>query len=349
LQIADSVFVAILDGVSGAVRYKTPWPEMVSDFARSSTRIHLSVAYLDGVNPAVITQTGLYENEVFVAYDARLNNLWQFNSFGATSGSGGHRIEVADVDGDGRQEVFDGTTCLNADGTLRWSIYRQHPDIVSIHDYLPDRPGLEVFYVVESSVHAGVYMVAADDGEVIWKVNREDDPRWTHGHRGWTADIWSGSKGIECVSNRAGHDDHNLILFAAAGDVLLEPFPSGLVPLEWDGDQTRELLATENFSIGNFDGREVIPVETVVNLPPNSTLMMVADLYGDFRDELVLQSTDAQNRRFISVVTACSRTGNRYITPTVSLDYRLWLARNMGGGYRSIYDHVLEEARALPE
>ena len=50
--------------------HKTKWPDMVSDFAKSSTRIHLSVAYLDGRHPAVVTQTGLYENEVFVAYDA---------------------------------------------------------------------------------------------------------------------------------------------------------------------------------------------------------------------------------------------------------------------------------------
>jgi hypothetical protein len=140
LQIGDEVYVAILDGMTGQVKYKTKWPDMVSDFAKSSTRIHLSIAYLDGKHPAVVTQTGLYENEVLVAYDNQLKELWRFNSFAETSGSGGHKIEVADVDGDGCQEVFDGTTCLNHDGTVRWSIYRQHPDIVSIHDYLPERP-----------------------------------------------------------------------------------------------------------------------------------------------------------------------------------------------------------------
>jgi len=190
LQMGDSVYVAILNGMTGEVRYKAPWPEMVSDFYRSSTRIHMSVAYLDGKHPAVVTQTGLYENEVFVAFDHQLKQLWCFESFAETSGSGGHKIEVADVDGDGKQEVFNGTTCLNHDGTLRWSIYRGHPDKVSIHDYLPDRPGLEVFYIVESDVGAGVYMVDANSGQVVWKVNREDDPRWTHGHVGWTANIW---------------------------------------------------------------------------------------------------------------------------------------------------------------
>ncbi len=347
LQIGDTNYVAILDGLTGRLKHKTAWPEMVSDFARSSTRIHLSIAYLDREQPAVITQTGLYENEVFVAYDAQLRELWRFNSFGETSGSGGHKIEVADVDGDGRQEIFDGTTCLSPDGTIRWSIYRQHPDIVSIHDHLPERPGLEVFYIVESSIHTGVYMVDANSGEVIWKVNREDDPRWTHGHRGWSADIWDGSPGMECVSNRAGHNDYNLILFSADGRVLLEPFPHGYIPVEWDGDDTRELLNSGDYRIGNFNGSEILPAAAgQPDLPENSQVLMVADLYGDFRDELVLLATDENQRKFVMVATATQPVQQRQVTPTEDLDYRLWLARNMGGGYRSIYDRPLLQQRA---
>ena len=340
LQVGDAVYVAVLDGMTGAVKHKTPWPEMVSDFYKSSTRIHMSVAYLDGEHPAVVTQTGLYENEVFVAFDAQLREMWRFDSFAETNGSGGHKIEVADVDGDGKQEIFDGTTCLNHDGTVQWSIYRQHPDIVSIHDYLLDRPGLEVFYIVESSVHAGVYMVDAASGQIIWKVNREDDPRWTHGHTGWTSDIWAGSPGIECVSNRAGHNDRNLILFSADGRTLLEPFPYGHTPLEWDGDPTRELL--RNGKIGNFDGKQIVPAtKDQPEFPKNSQIMMVADLYGDFRDELVLSVTDDDGGKHIAVVAATHPTDRRYVAATENRDYRLWLARNMGGGYRSIYDRVL--------
>ena len=286
-----------------------------------------------------------YSEGTFGAYDAQLKPLWQFDSLAETNGSGGHKIEVADVDGDGKQEVFDGTTCLNHDGTVRWSIYRLHPDIVSIHDYLPERPGLEVFYIVESSVHAGVYMVDANSGDVIWKVNRADDPRWTHGHRGWTADIWAGSPGIECISNRAGHNDHNLILFSADGRVLLEPFPSGYLPLEWDGDSTRELWDGARRSIGDFDGQQVVAaVGSEPLLPGRSGLLMVADLYGDFRDELVLSTTEADGKKSITVVTAHQPVGHKFLTPTERLDYRLWLGRNMGGGYRSIYDWPLTSA-----
>jgi len=343
MQIGDQVFVTILDGLTGELKHKAPWPDMVSDFQKSSTRIHMSVAYLDGQHPAVVTQTGLYENEVFVAFDRELNELWRFESLGATNGSGGHKIEVADVDGDGKQEVFNGTTCLNSDGTLRWSIYKQHPDIVSVHDYLPDRPGLEVFYIVESSIHAGVYMVDADDGEIIWKLNREDDPAWTHGHRGWTADIWEGSPGIECISNRQGHNDHHMLLFSASGTLLQEPFPDGYVPIEWDGDLTRELITNSGRTLANYNGKAPVPVIGVSPNPlENGSFRMSADLVGDFRDELVLITQYEDGSRGVAVVVATDAMDKKYVHARGDLEYRLWLARNMGGGYPSVYDRELE-------
>lgn len=343
LQLGDSVFVTILDGMTGDIKCKAPWPDMATDNRRSSTRIHLSVGYLDGVHPAVVTQTGLYENEIFVAFDSNLKKLWQFDSFAETNGSGGHKIEMADVDGDGKQEVFNGTTCLNNNGSIRWSIYRQHPDIVSIHDFLPDRPGLEVYYVVESNAHAGVYMVDADSGEVIWKINREDDPRWTHGHVGWASDIWDGSPGIECMSNRSGHSDNVQVLFSSTGEILAEPFPR-YNPIEWDGKPTRELLIDNGRRIGKFDGKNVVDIlGEQPNSIPGAGLKMVADLYGDFRDELVLQKKGEDGRYEIMVVTSVQPVNERFVAPTETLDYRLWLARNMGGGYASVYYQKLEK------
>lgn len=345
LQIGDEVYVAILNGMTGELLHKAPWPAMATDFIKSSTRIHLSIAYLDGVHPAVITQTGVYENEVFVAFDAQLKQLWKFDSFLETNGSGGHKIEVADVDGDGRQEVLDGTTCLNPDGTLRWSIYKMHPDVVSIHDHMPDHPGLEIFYLVETNAHAGAYMVEAASGKILWKSNRDDDPVWSHGHMGWSADIWEGSPGIECLFTRAGHKDSNLLLFSADGHKILEHFPTGWTPLEWDGDATHELINTSDFTIGDFDGKQIVPkTEGNPHPPEHSALLMVADLCGDFRDELVVSGTTSSGEPVISVVTATAPITTRYLAPSRTLDYRLWVSRNMGGGYAAVYTQPLAEA-----
>jgi rhamnogalacturonan endolyase len=169
LQDGDDVFVAVLDGMTGEVKRRTAWARMATDFSKSSTRIHMAIAFLNGRTPAIVTQTGLYENEIFEAFDPELKKLWRFESFGDTSGSGSHHIDIADVDGDGTDEVFDGTTVLNGDGTVRWSIYREHPDIVAIKRFLPGSKKRQVYYAVESTVHAGAYLVDAATGKIIWK------------------------------------------------------------------------------------------------------------------------------------------------------------------------------------
>jgi len=344
LQVGEDNYVAILDGMSGKLINKTLWDRMATDLSRSSTRIQMSVAYLDGKSPVIITQTGIYENEIISAYDKNLKKLWTYKSFMETSGTGGHKVEIADVDGDGKQEVIYGTTCLNSDGTFRWSIYRQHPDIISIHDYVPRRPGLEICFIVESSAHAGIYMVDANNGEVIWKSNHEDDSVWSHGHSGWTADIWEGSPGMECVTNRAGQNDKTYILFSSEGKRLSEKFPAGYTPIEWDGDPTRELMGENGKIIGNFNGTEISPVpEESPNPVPKSSVQFTADLCGDFRSEIVINGIDIDGRPAIMVITAPKSIDKRYVTPSQDIDYKLWLARNKGGGYGSVYEYNLKD------
>lgn len=332
--------LGVLDGLSGKLLRAVPWPEMLTDFAKSSTRIHMAVAYLDGKSPAIVTQTGLYENEVFTAYDAALRRLWEFRSVGPTNGSGSHRIEVADVDGDGRDEVFDGTTCLHPDGTVRWSIYREHPDIVAIRDFLPERPGLEVFYAVESSRHAGAYLVDASTGKILWKMNREDDSRWTHAHHGWVADVWEGSPGIECFTNRDGHPGRETVLFSASGKVLFEGLAVSWKPVEWDGAPGRELVSPDGREVGRFDGARVAPLPAGPALGElgRARVVMVADLWGDFRDEIVLAGAGPDGRFAVHVVTNAAPAASRRVTPRADRHYRLWLARNLIGGYGTYFE-----------
>jgi len=338
VQEGEAVYLGILDGMSGKVLRKTPWPPMLTDFAKSSTRIHLSIAYLDGKRPAIVTQTGLYENEVFVAYDSQLNKLWEFRSTAETNGSGSHHIDIADVDGDGRDEVFDGTTCLNGNGTVRWSIYREHPDIVAIKDFLPDRPGLEVFYAVEPSVHAGAYMVDASSGKILWKINREDDPRWTHAHLGWAADVWKASPGLECFTNRDGHAGKETVLLSASGKILAEPFPN-FMPIEWDGDDVRELMARDGRSIGKFDGRQVAPIPGMSpNESAKGSVAMVGDLAGDFRDEIVVAGPNSEGNFTVSIYSPTTLIRSRKVTRTSQHDYLMWMAHNLTGGYGSYFE-----------
>jgi outer membrane protein assembly factor BamB len=341
LQDGDQVYVAVLDGMTGRVRAKAPWTPMATDFDKSSTRVHMSIAYLDGKHPAIVTQTGLYENEILDAYDANLKKLWQFRSFGETNGSGSHRIEIADVDGDGRDEVFDGTTCLNPNGTVRWSIYREHPDIVEIKHILPGAPGAkgrQVFYAVESNVHAGAYLVDANTGKMIWKLNREDDPRWSHAHIGWASNIFAKSAGMEMLTNRDGHLAKDQVLFSADGKILMNPFPSGWRPVNWTGGEVRDLITTDGRKLGRFTGTGV---DVVPGISPNEaggSCQISADLAGDYRDEIVCIGTNAKGEPRVSIYTNTTPVNSREVARTGNREYQLWLARNMGGGYQSYFE-----------
>ncbi|MBI4624150.1 MAG: SUMF1/EgtB/PvdO family nonheme iron enzyme [Verrucomicrobia bacterium] len=336
-QEGDLVYLAVLNGLTGETLRRTPWTPLVSDFSRSSTRIVLGIAYLDGKTPAIITQSGLYENEIFTAYDGNLKQLWQFKSFGETNGSGAHYIVNADVNGDGRDEVFDGTTCLNADGTVRWSIYAGHPDVVAVKRIIPGRPGRQVFFAVEDNTNAGAYVVDADTGAVLWKSNRENDPRWTHAHTGWVADIFADSPGMEMMTNRDGHLQRDTVLFDAQGKVIMNPWVGGWTPVNWLGGDRREMMSNNGKRLGFFNGATF---EALPDPGPNEgegRVMYAADLAGDFRDELIC-SVSENNRRSVVIYTNTTPIRKRDVTRLADREYRTWLARNLTAGYGSYFE-----------
>lgn len=338
LQEGDNVYLAILDGMTGRVKRKTPWAEMATDFAKSSTRIHVAVAYLNGKTPSVVTQTGLYENEIFEAFDPELKKLWRFESFGETSGSGSHHIDVADVDGDGRDDIVDGTTVIGSDGKLKWSIYREHPDIVAVKHILPNSKGRQVFYAVETSTHAGAYLVDGATGKVLWKHNRETDLRWSHAHTGWVADIDANSPGLEMYTNRDGHPVKDTVLIAADGKILMEQFPSGWKPLNWTGAPVRDLISSDGTRLGHFNGKSIEPLPGKPNELGRGNYVMSADLAGDFRDEVVVMGKTPEGASAVFVYTNTAPVNRRELTRTADREYNLWLAKNIGGGYASYFE-----------
>ncbi|MGA2270090.1 MAG: SUMF1/EgtB/PvdO family nonheme iron enzyme [Bryobacteraceae bacterium] len=332
-------WLAVLDGMTGHVLRKVPWRKMSTDFAKTSSRIHMAIAYLDGKTPSIITQTGLYENEIFDAYDGKLTNLWTFRSLMETSGSGSHRIEIADVDGDGRDEIFDGTTLLGPDGRVRWSIYRGHPDTVQIKHILPDLPGRQVYYGVETTDNAGGYVVDAKTGKIIWKHNHDEDPTWTHSHVGWASDIWEGSPGMELLNNRDGHTAKDLVLFSADGKILMEPFPQGWNPANWTGGAVRDLISSDGTRIGRFTGHAVEMLSTPGPSPrPGSSCVMAGDILGDYRDEIICKGQDADGAPAMFVYTNTEPVAKREVTHSASHEYALWLQRNFGGGYGEYFE-----------
>ncbi len=63
------------------------------------------------------------------------------------------------------------------------------------------------------------------------------------------------------------------------------------------------------------------------------TCVMTADLLGDYRDEVVCTT---ENR--VLVFSNLEPATRREVTRAASREYRLWMARNMGGGYASYFE-----------
>jgi rhamnogalacturonan endolyase len=277
--------------------------------------MHLAPARLDGRNTAIVTQTGLYDNEVITAFDGNLRQLWEFRSTMETSGSAGHRLKIADIDGDGKDEVFDGTTLLNSDGTLRWSIYRGHADIVDVGHILAGRTPLQVFFAIETLTHAGVYVVDARSGKIHWKLTHEEDPRWWHSHRGWAAEIWEGSPGMELVANRDGHATQDIVVLTSEGKILAEGLNVRYTPIEWDGDPVRELMTGNGASLSKFDGKKFVPIPGArVAERPGSSCSSPADRFGDFRDEILCMTPVADGRFGVQIYLPASLIHTRAVS-----------------------------------
>ena len=129
--------------------------------------------------------------ETVTVYDAPELRLRWRKSQGRPAG---HNVDVADVDGDGRQEIIVGGICYNADGSILWQAEKfGHTDMSKPAKIIPELPGLQTWFLVEGE-NPGVYLVDAA-GETIWK------EAFRHAHFGWIG--------------KQSHDHHGLQPHAA--------------------------------------------------------------------------------------------------------------------------------------
>ncbi len=92
-------------------------------------------------------------------------------------------MHAVDVDDDGRDEVFLGSAVLDDHGVGLWSTGLGHPDHHYVGDIDPDRPGLEVYYGMETrQKDNGCCLVDARTGKMLWGLDRGHAARPFHGH-----------------------------------------------------------------------------------------------------------------------------------------------------------------------
>ncbi len=298
--------LSILNGMTGKPITRVDWPSR-EDFTMKhgynyASRNQLGVAYLDGKTPSLLVERGTYNIIMLDAYqfsDGRLKKLWSWDNRNESRkyrGQGAHWMHAADVDGDGRDEVVIGSAVIDDNGKPLWTTGLGHPDHCYVGDIDPSRPGLEIYYGIETRQRKGngMCLVDAATGEIIWG---HDQPT-THIHaKGLCSDIDASRPGSECYSGERDFKDKRW-LRDCKGNVLardlgtLSPFT-----VYWDADLQRELLRRGR--IADYNGQE---------MPPRvqGHIAAVADILGDWREEIIT-SVKGEMRIYTTTIPATDR------------------------------------------
>ncbi|WP_327660708.1 MULTISPECIES: rhamnogalacturonan lyase [unclassified Streptomyces] len=287
-------------------------------------RFLAGTAYLDGARPSLIMARGYYTRSVIAAWDWRdgkFTRRWTFDTSSSTNsgkgydGQGNHQLSVADVDGDGKDEIVYGAMAVDDNGSGLWTTKNGHGDAMHVGDLDPSRAGLEEFKVDEDSSKPSSWMADAKTGSVIWKTGTNGD-----NGRGVSGDIWSGSAGAESWSSaESGVRDPK-------GTVVNSHKPSSTNFLSWwDGDTTRELLdGTHIDKYGtSADTRLLTGSGVHSNNGTKSTPALSGDILGDWREEVVWPTT---NNTALRIYSTPVQTSTRITTLLHDTQYRTALA-----------------------
>jgi hypothetical protein len=303
-----------------------------------------AVAYLDGARPSLVMSRGYYgpqssggsaRNEI-AAYDFRNGQLtlrWHFkaqrNINGANLnldyvGQGTHGISVADVDGDGKDEIVYGASVINDNGAPLYSTGWGHGDALHVSDMDPTRPGLEIFMPHEGTGGNGHVAASYRDAATgamlinlppaVQYLDPEDNQlKWPDVGRGVAMDIDPNHLGYEFWDSFHGS------MYNVDGTALYGKGNAFInFGVWWDADLSRELLEDTTISNWNSPGRSNIDLDpnSSSTYPPGvqsnngtkETPALVADIFGDWREEVIWRTSDNSKLRiFTTPISATSR------------------------------------------
>ena len=296
-------YMTVIDGMTGAEKASA---EFAYDEAYNRTNKaalmgdeynkhegHVGIFYHDGVHPAIVGEwhtrsadggTHYYRNVAFAYVDGEWTRLFSEK----TGGQVFHQIRIADVDGDGCDEMLSGAYAMDQDGSTLYDTHISHGDRHRISDIDPERPGLECFSIQQYAPDMlGQILYDAGTGEPIKKwylsavgdVGRGECMDIDKSHLGW--EMWSTMDGV----------------YDAKGDKiegLTNTYPTE--GIWWDGDLDREILQTSdshyNFYVQQYGGGRLIEPakESGYQLKTSygKRAKFWGDIIGDWREELVV-------------------------------------------------------------
>lgn len=308
-----------------------------------------AVAYLDGVHPSLVMTRGYYTRMALTAYDFKNGEIvqrWAFDSDTpgneAYEGSGNHQLSVADIDGDGKDEIVTGAAAIDDDGTGLWNSMLGHGDAMHVGDLDPNNPGLEEWAPQEElDAKYSINLKDAKTGRVIFgqlqtvsdtgrALTGDIDPRFP-GEELWAPDgslpnVWEVDTGR---------------LYTVTGELLSTHIPSSSYAIWWDGDLSRE-LADHDYEDRYRGGTSHIDKWDYMNNKQDTLVRfdgfladgtkgdpsLQADLFGDWREEIVLKNINGTELR---IFTTTDMTQEKIYALMHDSQYRLSVAwQNVG-------------------
>jgi hypothetical protein len=221
--------------------------------------------------------------------------LWSTTRF---HGQAHGALKVADVDGDGRDEVcalslYDHDGTLLTDGNPPRGAW--HIDSIAIADVRPDLPGLEVAMTVEGTRHVGLVGVK---GGIWWQ-------RYEHREADKVAvgEFDTSRAGLEIWGRGSfdSPDDRGQFVFDAQGNVIALYELAKVAPkdwtvngaeeigaIHWTGEPKQYLAAKERHEEGDVDVFNPMTGKFIERFTERAARLYVADVSGDWREELVV-------------------------------------------------------------
>ncbi|MDR0682651.1 MAG: hypothetical protein LBG15_12535 [Dysgonamonadaceae bacterium] len=291
------------------------------NYGNRCDRFLACVAFLDGIHPSIVMCRGYYTRSVLVAYDyadGALTKRWKFDTYNSTAnaayaGQGNHNLRVADVDGDGFDEIIYGSMAIDHDGAGLYNTKLGHGDAQHLTDFIPERPGLEVLSCHENKTD-GTTLRDAATGEIIWQLKSGDDVGRCMG-----TDIAGNFRGMEFWSARSGGiiNANNLQTINSSTSAV-----SMNMACWWDGDLLRELQdGTAVTKYNNGSSSSLLSTTSVSsNNGTKANPCIVGDIIGDWREEVVLRTT---NNRYIRIYPTSYTTNYRFHTFLQDHVYRM--------------------------
>jgi len=227
--------------------------------------------------------------------DDKRQPLWQRDDFLACAHNG---ARVADLDGDGRDEVL-GAMIIGSDGRTRLKLdVVGHIDSVFVADVLPGQKGLEVVMLEEGRLNR-VFLTAAD--RLIWQANYHHQEPQNAAIGRFMSDrtdmlIW-------CRSRYNTHQKP--FVFDARGKLRSEYKMDDVAPegwtdegvevihtIHWTGENRMYACAKERHTAGDVCIFDPMTGRFLLRLDESADRLYVADLMGDWREEIVVWNDD---------------------------------------------------------